>query len=304
MERRVSGIGRSCAVRLLPLAAVMLITLFVGVGTASASCPAIGDEEVLEAATVQAAAAAHPGHSYSDPGYTTLSVTTTGTEKCITLEESLANLSHKIAEDVGAGTLKNTVTISEGATTVFSHAWEVDHPGEAEEIVNPNSEGESALRIGWSCSAPGTVGTYLVTSHGFVGPTISNTGQFVSVSAAWCAAAKKREARERKKGKEQRKRESAQYKRERPKREAEERSARAKEQQEDASSAGGEARAVRAVEHVLHEEGRSAFPLRCRRTGPHQFYCKLEESPSYRNYHTTVTFEGRHNYVGPIEETL
>ncbi len=283
----------------------MLITLFVGVGTASASCPAVGDEEALEAATVQATAVAHPGQSYSHPGYTTLNVTTTGAEKCLTLEESVADLSHKIAEGVGASTLKNTVTISEGTRTVFSHAWEVDHPGEAEEIVNSDSEEEeAALRISWSCSAPGTVGTYLVTSHGLVGPTISNTGQFVSVSAAWCATAKRREARERKKGEEQRKRESAQYKRERPKREAEERRARAKEQQEDASSAGGEARAVRAVEHVLHEEGRSAFPLRCRRTGPRQFYCKLEEPPSYRNYHTTVTFEGRHNYVGPIEETL
>jgi hypothetical protein len=302
MEGRFSRRDRR-RIAVLVFTATLIATLFVVVGTASASCPQIGDEEVLEAATVQATATAHPGHTSAHPGYTTLSVTSTGAEKCITFEESIANLSRKIAEGIGAGTLKNSVTVTEGARTVFSHAWEVDHPGEAEEIVNPNSEEEAALRIGWSCSAPGTVGTYVVTSHGFVGPTISNTGQFVSVSAAWCAATKKREARERKKRAEEQKRRSAQYRRERPKREAEARRAKEKEQQEDSSSAGGEARAVRAVEHVVHEEGREALP-KCRRTGPHQFYCKFEESPSFRNYHTTVTFEGSHNYVGPIEETL
>ncbi len=286
-------------VKLLALAATMVFTMFVGVSTAAISCPAVGDSEALEAATVQATAIGHAGHSWNNPGYTTLSVTTTGAEKCITLEESLALLSHKLAEGVGAGTLNDTAAISEGATTLVSAAWEVDHPGEVEEVDLPNLE--EVARITWSCHTPGAIGTYVVTSHGLVGPTITSSGQFGSVSASWCATAKKREARERRRKEEQRKRESAQYRREKPKRETEERRAKAKEQQEDFSSTGGEGRAERAAEHVVSQEGHKMFDLKCRRIGPSEFYCKFEEPPQYNGFHATVTFDGHSTYVGPVE---
>jgi hypothetical protein len=89
----------------LALVATMVVTMFASVTSASASCP-VGHSEALEAATVQATAVAHPGHMWSHPGYTTISVTTTGAEKCITLEESVALLPHELAEGLGAKTLK------------------------------------------------------------------------------------------------------------------------------------------------------------------------------------------------------
>jgi hypothetical protein len=88
----------------LALVATMVVTMFASVTSASASCP-VGHSEALEAATVQATVVAHPGHTWSHPGYTTISVTTTGAEKCITLEESVALLPHELAEGLGAKTL-------------------------------------------------------------------------------------------------------------------------------------------------------------------------------------------------------
>ncbi len=196
----------------LALVATMVVTMFASVTSASASCP-VGHSEALEAATVQATAVAHPGHTWSHPGYTTISVTTTGAEKCITLEESVALLPHELAEGLGAKTLKDAATISEGSRALVSTSWEVDHPGEVEDVDEPNSE--EVVQIAWSCDAPGVTGSFVVTSHGLVGPTITSSGQFGSVSAAWCTSTRKRE-------KLKREHEAARRRKERPKREAEE----------------------------------------------------------------------------------
>jgi len=281
----------------LALVATMVVTMFASVTSASASCP-VGHSEALEAATVQATAVAHPGHTWSHPGYTTISATTTGAEKCITLEESVALLPHELAEGLGAKTLKDAATISEGSRALVSTSWEVDHPGEVEDVDEPNSE--EVVQIAWSCDAPGVTGSFVVTSHGLVGPTITSSGQFGSVSAAWCTSTRKRE-------KLKREHEAARRRKERPKREAEEKKERAQERRQETSPLG---QAKKAFISAAHAEGRyplnevSSFGTKCRRTGGSTFVCSwlwIRSGPYHNEEITaTVTHEHGHYYVGPF----
>lgn len=220
-------------------------------------------------------------------------MTTTGVEKCITLEESIALPPHNVAEGP-----KDAATISEGSRTLVSTSWEVDHPGEAESIDEPNSE--EVVRIAWSCGAPGVTGSFVVTSHGLVGPTITSSGQFASVSAAWCASTRKHE-------KLKREHEAARRRKERPKREAEEKKERAEERREEASPLG---QAKRAFVKAAHAEGRyplnkvSAFGTKCRQTGSSTFVCSwlwIRSAPHHDEQITaTVRREHKHYYVGPF----
>jgi hypothetical protein len=280
----------------LVLVATMAVTVFASVASASA-CP-VGQSEALEAATVQATAVAHRGHTWSHPGYTTISVTTTGVEKCITLEESVALLPHELAEGPGAKTLKDTATISEGSRTLVSTSWEVDHPGEAEDVDEPNSE--EVVQRAWSCATPAVIGSFVVTSQGLVGPTITSSGQFGSVSTAWCASTRKRERLKRE-------HEAARRRKERPKREAEEKKERAEERRREASPLG---QAKKAFVDAAHAEGRyplnevSSFGTQCRRTGSSTFVCRwlwVRTGPYHNEEITaTVRHERGHYYVGPF----
>lgn len=233
-----------------------------------------------------------------DPGYTTINVTTTSVEKCISLEESVALLPHELAEGSGAKTLKDTATISEGSRTLASTSWEVDHPGEAEQVDKQNSE--EVVQVAWSCDTPGVTGSFVVTSHGLIGPTITSSGQFGSVSAAWCSSTRKRE-------KARAKREAAKRRKERPEREAEERKEKAEERREEASPLG---QAKKAFVKAANTEGRyplnevSMFGTKCRRTGGTTFVCSWlwVRGRPYQNEEitATVTREHAHYYVSPF----
>lgn len=258
----------------------------------AATCPPYQDS-ASEATTLQVAVVPHAGHTWSNPGYSTIDVITTGTEKCVSPEEAVPIL-----------TVPKFLRDKAEVSGVGDTSWEVLEPGKPEEVQVPTGEeeerGEPAERIRWSCAHPGATYNYTITSHGQVGPTVTATGQVTTVTARWCASTRERE-------KLKRRREAAQRRKERPKREAEERKERAEERRQEASPLG---QAKKAFVRAAHAEGRyplnkvTAFGTRCRQTGHSTFVCSWlwVRSPPYHDEQITATVrhEYKHYYVGPF----
>lgn len=279
--------------KLLGLPVAVLLIVFTSVTAADAASCLPDQDSVSEAMTVQATVVPHPGHTWSNPGYSTIDVTTTGTERCISLEEDLPIL-----------TVPKPLRDKAEVNGVGDTSWEVLELGKAEEVQTPTGEeeerGEPAEHIRWSCAHPEATYDYTITTHGQVGPTITATGQVTTITRRWCASTRERE-------KLKRRREAARHSRERPKREAEEKKERAEERREEASPLG---QAKRAFVKAAHAEGRyplnkvSAFGTKCRQTGSSTFVCSwlwIRSAPHHDEQITaTVRREHKHYYVGPF----
>lgn len=116
-------------------------------------------KEAAERAPVsllQVEAAPNPGDSSSKPGHTKIAVTT----------NAYAHV---------------TVTLNHHAGTFRFQA---------------SSTGEGRTDVAWSCNHPDVTYHYVVTAIGGSGSVVRRSGSFRTVSAAWCANTKKREAAE------------------------------------------------------------------------------------------------------------
>jgi hypothetical protein len=134
-------------------------------------------EEQAPATFLDVTVRSHHGSSYSEPGQTRISVTTSP-YVVVTMPGAHSNIS-------GFRQLPEGKVETSGGEPVANK-----EPGESGESMS----GTAFFALGWSCHFRGQTIHFTVQAQGGTGPPLVHTGTFkVALSARWCAAAKRRE---------------------------------------------------------------------------------------------------------------